>query len=161
MLVMPQNPEHLVVSTAERPDLAPVVASWLWAEFSRARGSSLEQTLEAVRISATAELMPRTFVLLVDGKPVGTASLAAQDLATRPDLTPWLAGVFIEPAARGQGLAARLIGAVEDECRRRSIPTLWLYTRSAEKVYRRAGWRTVETFLAGDKSYLLMRRDLD
>ena len=86
MVVMPQNPEHLVVSTAERPDLAPVVASWLWAEFSRARGSSLEQTLEAVRISATAELMPRTFVLLVDGKPVGTASLAAQDLATRPDL---------------------------------------------------------------------------
>jgi GNAT superfamily N-acetyltransferase len=157
---MSHNPEHLVVSTSERPDLAPVVAAWLWAEFSRARGSSLEETLAAVRISATAR-MPHTFVLLVEGKPVGTASLAAQDLETRPDLTPWLASVFIEPAARGQGLAAHLIGAVEDECRRRSIPTLWLYTRSAEKVYRRAGWRTVETFLAGDKSYALMRRDLD
>ena len=158
---MPQSPQYLIVSTAERPDLASVVASWLWTEFSRARGSSLDETLEAVRTSATAARMPRTFVLLVDGKPVGTASLAAQDLEARPDLTPWLAGVFIEPAARGQGLAARLIGAVEDECRRRSIPTLWLYTRSAEKVYRRAGWRTVETFALGDKSYLLMRRDLD
>jgi GNAT superfamily N-acetyltransferase len=158
---MPYNPEHLVVSTAERPDLAPVVAAWLWAEFSRARGSSLDETLEAVRISATAERMPRTFVLLVDGKPVGMASLAAQDLETRPDLTPWLAGVFVEPAARGQGLAGHLIGAVEDECRRLSIPTLWLYTRSAEKVYRRAGWRTVETFALGDRSYALMRRDLD
>jgi GNAT superfamily N-acetyltransferase len=158
---MIQNPKKLlIVSTAERPDLAPVVASWLWAEFWRARGYSLEQTLEVVRTSITAQRMPRAFILLVDGKPVGTASLAARDLEARPDLTPWLAGVFIEPAARGQGRVAHLIGAVEEECRRASIPTLRLYTPSAENVYRRAGWRTVETFALGDKSYALMRRDL-
>jgi GNAT superfamily N-acetyltransferase len=159
--MMSRNPKHLVVSTAERPDLAPVVASWLWGEFWRARGSSLEETLAAVRTSVTAQRMPRTFVLLIDGKPLGTASLAAQDLETRPDLTPWLAGVFVEPAARGQGLIAHLISAVEAECRGMSIPTLWLYTRSAESVYRRAGWRNVETFALGAKSYALMRRDLD
>jgi GNAT superfamily N-acetyltransferase len=153
-------PARQVVSTSQRPDLAPVVASWLWGEFWRPRCHSLEQTLEAVRISVTAPRMPRTFVLLVDGRPVGTASLAAQDLEERPDLTPWLAGVFVEPEARGQGLAASLIGAVEDECRRAAIPTLWLYTRTAEKVYARAGWRTVETVAHDGKSYALMRRDL-
>jgi GNAT superfamily N-acetyltransferase len=157
---MIEPPTRQVVSTSQRPDLAPVVASWLWGEFWRARGHSLEQTLEAVRISVTAPLMPRTFVLLVDGRPVGTASLAAQDLEERPDLTPWLAGVFVEPEARGRGLAASLIGAVEDECRRAAIPTLWLYTRTAEKVYARAGWRTVETVAHDGKSYALMRRDL-
>jgi GNAT superfamily N-acetyltransferase len=149
-----------VVSTSERPDFAPVVASWLWGEFWRGRGHSLEQTLEAVRVSVTAPFMPRTFVLLVDGRPVGTASLAAQDLEERPDLTPWLAGVFVDPQARGQGLAASLVGAVEDECRRAAIGTLWLYTRSAEKVYTRVGWRTVETVAHNGKLYALMRRDL-
>jgi hypothetical protein len=50
--------------------------------------------------------MPRTFILLADGEPVGTASLAAHDLDERPDLTPWLAGVFVDPHTRGQGYAA-------------------------------------------------------
>ena len=149
-----------IVTTAERPDLAPVVAAWLWESFARARGRSFEEMLEAVKASATTSLMPRTFVLLVDEKPVGTASLAAQDLEERPDLTPWLAGVFVEPRWRGQGLAAYLIGAVEDECRKRSIPTLWLYTRTAESVYARAQWRTVDTVMHNGKAYALMRRDL-
>jgi GNAT superfamily N-acetyltransferase len=104
--------------------------------------------------------MPRTFVLLVDDRPVGTASLAEQDLEERPDLTPWLAGVFVEPESRGRGLAAELIAAVEGECRKMAIPMLWLYTRTAEKVYIRAGWRTVETVAHNGKPYALMRRDL-
>ena len=149
-----------IVTTVERPDLAPVVAAWLWESFARARGRSFEETLEAVQASVTASLMPRTFVLLVDGRPVGTASLAAQDLEARPDLTPWLAGVFVEPGSRGQGLAADLIAAVEDECRRTGIATLWLYTRTAENVYARAGWRKVETVAHNGKSYALMRREL-
>ena len=133
--MMSRNPKHLVVSTAERPDLAPVVASWLWGEFWRARGSSLEETLAVVRTSVTAQRMPRTFVLLVDGKPLGTASLAAQDLETRPDLTPWLAGVFVEPAARGQGLVAHLIGAVEEECRADVDPdAMALYEERRERL---------------------------
>ena len=150
-----------IVSTVERPDLAAVVASWHWREFRRARGETLQQVLEAVQKSVTATRMPRTFVVLLDGAPVGTASLAERDLDERPDLTPWLAGVFVEPAARGQGLATRLIGAVEDECRKTFIETLWLYTRTAERIYARAGWRTVETIAHNGKSYALMRRDLE
>ncbi|WP_158813088.1 GNAT family N-acetyltransferase [Methylocapsa sp. S129] len=157
---MIEDSRRQVVSTSERPDLAPLVASWLWTEFWRAGGHSLQQTLEAVQTSVTAPRMPKTFVLLVDGEPVGTASLAESDLEERPDLTPWLAGVFVEPAARGQGLAATLIVAVEDQCRKISIPTLWLYTRRAEKVYLRAGWRTVQTVVHKDKPHALMRRDL-
>lgn len=149
-----------IVTTAERPDLAPVVAAWLWESFARARGRSFEETLEAVQASVMASSMPRTFVLLVDDRPVGTASLAEQDLEERPDLTPWLADVFVEPESRGRGLAADLIAAVENECRKMAIPTLWLYTRTAENVYARAGWRTVAAVAHNAKSYALMRRDL-
>jgi GNAT superfamily N-acetyltransferase len=149
-----------VVSTSDRPDLVPVVARWLWDEFWRHHGHSLDQTLSVVRESIAARPMPRTFILLVEGEPVGTASLAAQDLDERPDLTPWLAGVFVEPRARGRGYAAHLIAAVEEECRTASIATLWLYTRTAERIYVRAGWRTVETIQHNGKPYALMRRDL-
>jgi len=152
--------ELLIVTTAERPDLAPVIASWLWVAFERAKGRSLAQTIEVVQRSVTASFMPRTLVLLIDGRPVGTASLTARDLEERPELTPWLADVVVEPDWRGQGLAALLIGAVEDECRKSSIRRLWLYTDKAENVYARAGWRTVETIEHGGKPCALMRRDL-
>jgi hypothetical protein len=71
--------------------------------------------------------MPRTFILLADGESVGTASLAAHDLDERPDLTPWLAGVFVDPHTRGRGYAANLIAAIEHEAQAASIATLWLY----------------------------------
>jgi len=149
-----------VVSTSDRPDLIPVVACWLWDEFWRHNGHSPDLTLDAVRKSVTARPMPRTFILLAGGEPLGTASLAAQDLDERPDLTPWMAGVFVEPHARGRGYAAHLIAAVEDECRATSISTLRLYTRTAERIYARAGWRTIEIVQHNDKPYALMRRDL-
>ena len=37
---------------------------------------------------------------------------------------------------------------------------MWLYTRSAEALYARIGWRTVESFAYRGKAYALMRRDL-
>ena len=54
-----------------------------------------------------------TFVLLDQGRPVGTASLAHTDLAARPDLTPWLAEVLVEPGSRGRGDATALVRRVE------------------------------------------------
>jgi GNAT superfamily N-acetyltransferase len=151
----------VIVSTSNRPDLVPVVAGWLWNEFARARGRSLEAVVEAVGKSVTSQPIPRTFVLLGGGEPLGTASLTQHDLEERPDLTPWLAGVFVEPHVRGRGYAGHLIAAVEQEARTASIPELWLYTRSAERVYARAGWHTVETIQRNGAGYALMRRRLD
>ena len=94
---MTHGPQLRVVSTAERPELAPVVATWLWEEFRRHRGHSLGEVLAAVAFSIGAARMPRTFVLLEDGRPVGTASLTEHDLDERPDLSPWLAGVCTSP----------------------------------------------------------------
>ena len=117
--------------------------------------------LEAERsVAATPALMPQTLVLLAAGEPVGMASLAEHDLDERPDLTPWLAGVFVAANARGRGHAGRLVAAVEGLAAEASIPTLWLYTRTAEPIYARAGWRTVEVFQHHGEPHALMRRDL-
>src|SRR5271168_3082991 len=149
-----------VVSTTERPDLVPTVAGWVWEEFWRSHGHTLEQTAEAVAATVAARDLPQTYVLLVDDWPVGTATLAARDLEERPDLTPWLAGVFVAPDWRGRGYAALLVSAVENVCLKRSTATLWRYTRTAERIYARCGWRTVETVEHNSRTYALMRRDL-
>lgn len=152
---------EIIVPVADRPDLVPVVARWLWEAFWQYDGYAPEQTTVAIGAAVARRGPPQTFVLLVDGEPVGTASLAARDLDERPDLTPWLAGVFVVPEARGRGHAPRLVATVEAACRNASIPTVWLYTNTAERLYARLGWRTVETVPRdGKPPVALMRRDL-
>jgi GNAT superfamily N-acetyltransferase len=161
------SPRLSVVSTREHPVLVPVVADWLWEAFWRDSGWPRDELDREVQSSVTADRLPRTFVLCADEQPVGTASLVAEDLEERPHLTPWLAGVFVIPGARGRNYVRHLIAAVEAEARSAAIDTLWLYTDTAERVYARAGWRTVETVEHRSKAspgrikpVALMRRDL-
>jgi hypothetical protein len=57
--------------------------------------------------------------------------------------------------------AARLIGVLEQAARAEAMQTLWLYTNTAERVYARAGWQTVERFQYYSLPTALMRSDLD
>jgi GNAT superfamily N-acetyltransferase len=132
-----------LTTIAERPDLAAPVARWLWEEWGRRKGG-LEQC----------------FVALQDGAPVGTASLAAEDADSRPDLSPWLASVFVAPAARGRGYGRLLVTAVECAARSSGFGTLWLFTDGAAGLYAALGWRDAGTVEDHGRTYTLMRRDL-
>ncbi len=150
-----------IVSTAERPDLAALSARWRWEAFFQNTDYTLEEVVAAAeRLAREAPPMPRTWMLLLGDEPIGTASITDHDLDERPDLTPWLAGVYVVPRERGRGHARHLITAVEQAAARMGFPTLWLYTGTAEQVYARAGWRRVEPFDHAGRPCVLMRRDL-
>lgn len=155
------RPAREIVTVADRPDLVPLVADWLWDAFWCREGRTLDRVAAEVAEARARRGPPQCFVLLDGGEPVGTASLAASDLDARPDLTPWLAAVYVAPAARNRGCATALVEAVEAAAREASVATLWLYTGTAERLYARAGWRTVDRFDHGGRPNVLMRRDLD
>ena len=69
-------------------------------------------------------------------------SLVNTDLPSRPDLTPWLAGVLVLPSFRGKGYSRPLVRRVE-EAAILSTTILWLYTWSAELVYVEVGRQRV------------------
>ena len=148
-----------VTTVRQRPDLLPVVAEWLWHEWWKRRGQTLEQT-EAVYAQCVAELgAPQTFILLEGDVAVGTVTMARKDLDERPDLTPWLAGVFVVPDRRGRGYVKLLFTEFEKACRTASVETAWLYTNTAERIYLRAGWEAVEVIhRPGKRAVTLMRR---
>ena len=148
-----------VTTVRERPDLLPVVAEWLWHQWWGRLGRTLEQT-EAIYAECVAKIgAPQTFILLEGDKPVGTVTMARKDLEERPDLTPWLAGVFVVPERRGRGYFRILLAEFEKACRAASVETAWLFTNTAEHVYLRTGWDTVEVIhRPGEQSCTLMRR---
>jgi GNAT superfamily N-acetyltransferase len=82
------------------------------------------------------------FGALLDGEIVGTAQLIP---ATKPN-QPHRADVsklLVHSRARGRGIGAALMQAVENEARRRSLRVLVLDTATgsdAERLYPRLGW---------------------
>jgi GNAT superfamily N-acetyltransferase len=137
----------IIIATSECPKLAEITGAWRWETFMKGSASSHAEVLAAERKTALeAPAMPLTLVLLVNDVPAGMASLTAHDLDERPDLSPWLAGVFVAPEHRGNGYAARLVRAVEQAATDAGIPALWLYTRVAEGLYAKLDWQTAERF---------------
>jgi GNAT superfamily N-acetyltransferase len=149
---------HRIEAVSSRPDLAPLVAKWLVDEFGYPGGRTPDQV--TARILGPNRGPEETFVLFDQDRPVGTASLAHDDLAARRDLTPWLAGVYVEPAVRSLGYASALVRRVEAFAAANSVSTLWLYTWTAAPLYTRLGWQHVGLETDKGQEVVLMTRHL-
>ena len=110
--------------------------------------------------ASNGDLMPTVLVMLEGQQPVGMVALCLDDLDGRPDLNPWLAGVYVEPPFRGRGYALRLIEELEALARSSGIKQLSLYTEAAIGLYAKVGWAVTETFELEGKTYSIMRKGL-
>jgi GNAT superfamily N-acetyltransferase len=138
----------------------PTVARWLHDQWWGEDGWTLGATADFLA-AATGPAAPIAFVALDDaGAPLGTATLDIDDLAVRPDLTPWLASVLVAPAARGHGVGRALVRHIEAAARTLGHRELWLYTPDAAGFYDRLGWRPAGAERWHDVRVMLMRRAL-
>jgi GNAT superfamily N-acetyltransferase len=149
-----------IVTISENPALIPQIARWLWAEWASRKGRTLQMVTNRLAARAAAGGPEQTFVTLDDATPLATASYVAADLVSRPDLTPWLASVFVDKPHRGHGHAANLVRRVEQAARAAGTEPLWLHTEHAEGLYARLGWELVGQERDHGSTVTLMRRQL-
>ena len=134
-----------IVYLADYPEFIPELAVLHYAEWSYLNpGEGLEGKKEYLKSLCGRDGVPIFFIAVEGGELVGSASLITQDMDNRPDLTPWLADVFVKPEYRGRGIATSLIQRIESEARSVGIVRLYLYTPDAAKLYKKLGWRIVE-----------------
>jgi GNAT superfamily N-acetyltransferase len=105
---------------------------------------------------------PTVFVAIHEGRIVGTASLAASDIPSMPQYSPWLSGVHVAGDARGQGVCEALIRRIEQEALVLGFPWLYFKAIGNEEGYEKLGWFCVDWCVEGDASRpsLVMARDL-
>ncbi len=128
----------LIRPAAQSPHLT-TVAAWLHAEWWQAGGHALAEA-EAFLRRATGPGLPCALVAERDGVPIGTATLDAEDLPSRPDLSPWLASVLVAPAYRRQGVATALVAEVRRRAAAQGHQRLWLFTGGQAAFYAARGW---------------------
>lgn len=137
-----------VVPLGERPDTVPVIAAWLYEQWGYFHDhDSVERRIRELNERLQIGALPVGFVALSSpdpgSEPIGTASLTPDDLETRPDLTPWLASVFVRATHRGNGVGTALVRAVVAHARWLGIGTLFLFTEDRVDFYERLGWSVV------------------
>jgi len=132
---------------ANWPDCIPELARYAydeWRAFFDRRGQNYGDALKSYQERANIDSLPLALVALHDGKLVGSASLKVHDLDIRPELTPWLGGVFVIRVWRGRGIATQLIELAIKEAQRLHLSDLYLWTPSAKSLYERLGWSEIE-----------------
>jgi GNAT superfamily N-acetyltransferase len=146
---------------ADHPLLVPVISGWHFDEWSaRYPGTTRAGWTAELAGRCERDRIPITFVALVGSEAVGSASLVVCDMETRPDLSPWLAAVYVLPAFRRRGIATALMTHALARARRFGVRQLYLWTDSAASLYSRLGWHPLAEEPYKGKPVLVMVHDL-
>jgi predicted N-acetyltransferase YhbS len=140
----------------------PTLARWHYDQWGPLTGaSSCEDYAGRLTEAAASRAVPSVLVAVSRGALLGSVSLLASDLPARPQLTPWLAQLFVEPTHRSAGLGAALVRAALEWAGCCGYPRVYLYTSGTlPDYYGRLGWRVVERLDYLERPRTVMAYDL-
>lgn len=131
-------------SLALRSDFIGTVADRMWHAWWREAGEPLSTLLGHLR-EFRNDAIPLGIVAHRDDDFVGSALLIDSDLEERPQYSPWLAALWVEPEARSRGVAAALSDRILAEAAALGHDRVYLCA-SADKdgYYLARGWEAIE-----------------
>ncbi|MGV8960511.1 MAG: GNAT family N-acetyltransferase [Stenotrophomonas sp.] len=120
------------------------------AEVAAAHVAAFGQLLpEWTRAQAEQELrqhqcnaIPVTWLAEDDAGWLGSVSLLHEDHDAIPQYSPWLASLYVQPSARGRGIARALVSHAVAGAARLGVARLYLYCEEPMlEFYQRLGWQ--------------------
>jgi predicted N-acetyltransferase YhbS len=156
-MVMPETLSDL----RDVPQFFDVVADRIWSAWWQRHGVGRDYIVARLRENFAGPGLPVALVAHADGRFLGTASVIASDFDERPDYTPWVAAVWVEPEARGGGLGARLVEAAAQVAFRAGHEAVYLTAAEGRRgYYLGLGWREIEQGV-GELRLSVFRRTRD
>jgi GNAT superfamily N-acetyltransferase len=150
-----------IVYLSERPTYIKTIAGWLYDEWGHLRlNSSLDSAVEKIKKRVKGKDIPSIFVAEADRKPIGTVSLIGHDLEIRPELSPWLASLYVLKDYRRQGIGSKLVNFLESFTQDLNIEKVYLYTPNQQKLYSALGWTEKEELEYLSRRVTIMEKDL-
>jgi predicted N-acetyltransferase YhbS len=146
---------------ADHKEIIPTLAQWFYGEWSYlCPGRTVADIERLVAERTHTDRIPLALVAFEGGELVGTICLKVQDMETRPDLTPWLAALYVVPHWRRKGIGARLVSAIETKAQELRVARLYLYTPKSAAFYAGLGWQVLERTEYQYSSVTIMQKDL-
>ncbi|OJF96834.1 GNAT family N-acetyltransferase [Pararhizobium antarcticum] len=129
----------------DRPDFCATVADRIWLAWWKEKGTARHEIETRVRENLNPDGFPFA-VIAHDGDDFhGTASVIASDLDERPDYTPWIAAVWVDPQHRGKGTGGAIVRHAARIALARGFETIYLCALPEKSdFYLNLGWSLLE-----------------
>ena len=138
-------PSFSVVDLRERPKYAPFVADRVWRAWWKPKGHGLDPIEAFAQKCLQSDPVPSALVAHDGATFLGSALVIASDLDSRPQYTPWVAAVWVEPAHRRKGVGSKLVRAGAEMAKRSGSDQIYLCALPPEHgFYQRLGWHLIE-----------------
>ncbi len=110
--------------------------------------------------------LPFQVMMSLDGKPVATGGVYTKVnlLKVEPRFEvygPWLAVIYTSKGHRQKGLGTLLCEKIEEMAIAIGVKEMFLYTQTAESMYKKLGWKEMERIEYKGKDTVVMRRILN
>lgn len=116
---------HLFEAPEHRAATAALIHHEFWREVP---GASAERMAARLALADRADKLPLALIALQGGKLVGAINLVDNDDEHHPEWHPWLAGMVVAPAWRGQGIGTALVRALLGHARRLGFERVYFGT---------------------------------
>ena len=141
-------------------ELISLIADWYFDEWNIDKAATIE------RLNGFPDHgMPFQLVMTLDGTPIATGGVyhhvGLLDAVPRlKELQPWLALVYTVPEHRGKGYGAILCEEIQRIANELGTKELYLFTHTAERLYKRLGWEQLERIDLKGKDIAIMKKEL-
>ena len=128
-----------------QPQFFDIVADRIWQAWWQPNGFPRDYIVTGLTENMANTPIPFALVAHEGERFLGTSSVIASDLEQRPQLTPWVAAVWVEENARQRGVGAALVDRAADDCFALGEKRVYLCARARMAgFYERLGWAMIE-----------------
>lgn len=137
---------NVTISDLRRqPAFFDAVADRIWRAWWKERGVPAEHIVSRLRENMTPSPIPFALVAHRGETFIGTASVIAADLDERPQYSPWVAAVWVEPKFRMRQIGSDLVTRAVEETFALGFRRVYLCApKERRRFYVRMGWAPVE-----------------
>jgi GNAT superfamily N-acetyltransferase len=135
-----------------------LIADWYLSEWN----IPVQKTIEKIKNLSTDNYEFQVLITL-DSKPIATGGLynhvGLLDREPRFKIYKnWLALVYTKPENRGNGLGALICENIQNRSKYLGLKNIYLFTHTAENLYKRLGWQQIERLALGGKDIVVMEK---
>lgn len=146
----------------DHPEYITTCATWSHEEWGHHRpGDTVEAFIASRKEYLNDEKLPLTLIALENCTPVGMCSLAITR-GVLPELTPWLAALYVKKDHRNKNIGRKLEKAICDKALELGFKKIYLFTSDATIIpwYENLDWRIRGDEWLRDHTVTVMEKDL-
>lgn len=137
-----------------------LIAEWYLSEWNIPIQTTIDKTKKL-----SADNYEFQILMTLDNKPIATGGLYNHVglLDKEPKLKiykNWLALVYTTPENRGKGLGALICRHIQTHAKDLGLKDIYLFTHTAENLYKRLEWQQLERLALGGKDIVVMKKEL-